>query len=117
MDKKVYRLFALPLTTQNIGIASGERFSRATPSPAPGYVLIYTTAEIPDAVEITENEVDRLSSGDSRWLFDCNTAILAEELKNHEADVVKDLSFRMEALEEELKRRKQEIEMKGDGAS
>lgn len=111
-EKKVYRLYALPLTSENIGLAAKERFSRATPSPEPGYVLIYSASVMPDAIEITENEVSRLSGGDSRWLFDCNTAIIAEEIKRHEEEVVKDMAFRMEALESELRKRKEELDRK-----
>ena len=46
IDKTVYRLYALPLTANNIRAAAQERFSRATPTPAPGYVLVYTDGEI-----------------------------------------------------------------------
>ena len=113
-EKKVYRLYALPLTAENIALAAKERFSRATPSPEPGYVLIYSETGTPicGAVEITENEVSCLSGGDSRWLFDCNTAIIAEEIKRHEEEVVKDMAFRMEALESELRKRKEELDRK-----
>lgn len=115
--KKLYRLYALPLSPENIALASKERFSRATPFPIPGYVLIYSTSLVNNAVEITEEEVSRLSSGDSRWLFDCNVAIIAEEAKKHEAEVVKDLSFQLVALENELKKRKEELEKGGSSLS
>ena len=52
--KQSYKLYALPLTTENILAAANERFSRATPTPEPGYVLIYSEGQKPEgSTEIT----------------------------------------------------------------
>lgn len=105
-----YRLYALPLTNDNILIAAHERFSRATPTPEPGYVLIYTNGEKPDgAVCIDADHASLLTAADARWLLDSGAALAAEELEKHKPEVLKGLSESIEALEEELKRKKQEI--------
>lgn len=112
--KKTYRLFALPLTISNIKIAADVRFSRATPTPEPGYVLIYTDDDRPNgAYEITENDANLLSAADKRWLFDSNAAIIAEEIELQKPDILRGLSERVEALETELKRKKEELSEKG----
>lgn len=113
-EKTVYRLFAMPLTSENITIASNERFSRATPFPAPGYVLIYTDAEKPDgAEEITKDRVELLSPADEQWLFDSNVALIAEEIELHKDDYFMRIGERIDALEDELKRQKGAMERKG----
>ena len=109
--KKTYRLYALPLTAQNIGIAATERFSRATPTPEPGYVLIYTCGEQPQgATEIDESKSALLTQQDLRWLMDSGAAILAEEIEKNTHKVFSNLSESVERLEEELARAKQEGE-------
>lgn len=108
--EKKYALYALPLTTENIMLAANERFSRATPTPSPGYVLIYTSGEQPSgAAEITAEHADLLSAADARFLMDCGAALAAEELEKHKPEVLKGLSETVEALEAELERKKQEI--------
>ena len=112
--KTIYRLYALPLTISNIDIAAKYRFSRATPTPVPGYVLIYTDDNTPDgAYEITEDDAKLLSAADERWLFDSNAAIIAEEIELHKPDILRGLSERVEALETELKLKKEELSEKG----
>ena len=112
---KTYRLYALPLTGDNIALAAAERFSRATPTPEPGYVLIYTHSEPPrGAQEINEERTALLSQADIRWLFDSNAAIVAEEIEKNKPEVLKNLSARMETLEAELKRTKEKIDRKGE---
>ena len=114
MDKTVYRLYALPLTATNINIASKARFSRATPSPVPGYVLIYTEGEKPDgAMEITKEQVNLLSPADERWLFDSNAALIAEQIELHKPDILGGLAESIDALETELKKQKETLEKKG----
>ena len=110
-----YKLYALPLTTENIMAAANERFSRATPTPEPGYVLIYTNGEAPKgATEITEEHADLLSTADARWLMDTGAALAAEEIEKHKPEVLKGISESIEALEEELKRKKEEISQRGE---
>lgn len=109
-DKKItYRLFALSLNRRNVELAADERFSRVTPN----YVLIYTTGAKPDgSIGVAAWEVDQLSEADRVWLYDCNTAILAEESEKRKPEVIRSISERMERLEEELRKLKDE-EKKG----
>lgn len=114
-DAKKYTLYALPLTAENIMAAANERFSRATPTPEPGYVLIYSNGDAPkDATEITAEHAELLSPADARWLLDSGAALAAEELEKHKPEVLKGLSDSIEALEAELQRRKDEISQRGE---
>ena len=114
IEKTVYKLYALPLTLHNIEIAASERFSRATPMPEPGYVLVYKSDNPPDgAFEITADAVNLLSPADERWLFDCNTALIAEQIELHEPDMLMGMAETISALENELKKKKEEFEKKG----
>jgi len=109
-EKATYRLYARPLTAANIEAAAGERFYRATASPLPGYVLVYTERTVPkEATEITADKADLLSPADTRWLMDCAAALAADELKKHEPEILKGLSEKMETLEQELKARKKQM--------
>lgn len=113
--KKTYKLYALPLTAGNIGKAAEERFCRATPTPAPGYVLIYTDGNPAEhALRVTEEFAKLLTQADIRWLMDCNAAIFAEEVEKNRDEVMHSLSDSVEFLEAELKRRKEELETKGE---
>lgn len=115
IEKTVYRLYALQLNSNNISIAAQHRFSRATPTPAPGYVLVYTDGVKPEqSEEITEERAKLLSPADVRWLFDSNAAIIAEEMERNKPEILRGMSERIEALGEELQRRKQELETKGE---
>lgn len=102
--KKPYRLYAMPLTQENMEIAYGERFSRITR----GYVLIYTRENAPEnCVEIGIEEINRLTSEDYAWLSDCNCLIVADAAKANEAQIASDLKKRMEVLEMALKAEKE----------
>lgn len=102
MQKK-YKLYALPLDAKSIEKAAKYRFSRATPNPAPGYVLIYADGRKPnDAVEITEKTASCLSPADVQWLIDSGAAILADEIEKNKPEVLKHLSESVETLENEL---------------
>ncbi len=112
--KKAYKLFALPLTSENIALAAKERFSRATPAPEPGYVLIYTDGNAPEnAAEITKDRAGLLTAADERWLIDSNAVLIADQLAANETEVLRGLSEKIEALDAELKKRKEEYERKG----
>lgn len=114
-SKKTYRLYAMALTNENIAVAANERFSRATPTPSPGYVLIYSDKAQPDgSQEITEDRANLLSQQDVRWLIDSGAAILAEEIEKNKPDILRGMSERLEALETELKRKKEELSTKGE---
>ena len=101
--KKTYRLFALPMTEENVAQTEMQRFCRATPR----YVLVYTDGNAPDgSVEIGNDDLHRLTQGDKNWLTDCNFIILAQELKQNENAIATDVGKRLEALEEALKSEK-----------
>ena len=114
-EKTVYRLYALPLTAENIAVAANERFSRATPTPTPGYVLVYSDGDAPpQSEEITKERINLLSPADEQWLFDSNVAIIAEQIELHKPDVLGGLSESIAALEQELQKQKKEYERKGE---
>lgn len=107
---KSYKLYALPLTNENITLAADERFSRATPAPAPGYVLVYTGNEKPHgAHEIKENDAELLTVADKQWLFDCGVAILAEEIEMQKPEILADLNARIDSLRSELEKETQRL--------
>ena len=113
--KKAFKLYAMPLTAENVAVGSRERFCRATPTPQPGYVLVYTDADAPkQAVEITQDSSKLLTQADVRWLFDSNAAIIAEEIELNKPQIMKRLSDSVETLETELQRKKEEILQKGE---
>ena len=113
--KQSYKLYALPLTTENILAAANERFSRATPTPEPGYVLIYSAGQKPEgSTEITAEHAELLSPADARWLLDSGAALAAEEIEKHKPEVLKGLSDSIEALENALKVKKEEIKNEGN---
>lgn len=105
-----YHLYALSTDRRAVKVVARERFGRVTPY----YALIYTKADKPEgAIEISEAEAKKLSDEDERWLIDCAVAILAEEIEKHKPEIFDLLSDRINELESELKRRKEEIEHKG----
>ena len=108
--KRTYRLYAMPPTWEAIEIAMSEKYSRVTPTPSPGYVLIYSDGDAPKgAQEITAEESERLTSADVKWLVECGANILAEEAAKETPYAMESISERIEALEAELKRKKQEL--------
>lgn len=105
--KVKYQLFAMLVNNASIAVCEKERFCRITPS----YVLIYTKRKrVANAVKITESEIGRLTESDERWLWDCNSALLAEEVGRRTPEIIRDLSRKMERLEEELKAAKEREE-------
>lgn len=105
-----YRLYALSVSRKTVALVAQERFARVTPY----YVLIYTQGEKPEgAIEIADGEEKRLSDQDERWLIDCAIVILAEEIEKHKPELFEALSERIQELEAELQRRKEELEKKG----
>ena len=113
--ERKYALYAMPLTAENILAAANERFSRATPTPEPGYVLVYTDGDQPNGSrEITAEQADLLTAADARWLMDCGAALSAEALEKHKTEIFKGLSEDLENLERELQRAKEKIEQRGE---
>ena len=99
MEKTVYRLYALPVNSQTVAEAQAHRFARITPL----YLLIYSVGTIADSVEITEAELDRLTSADRDWLLGCNLIIIAEDAKAREKEISITLGEKIERLEQALK--------------
>lgn len=106
--KRVYHLYALPVTEWNLQQAYSSRFSRIVPE----YILIYKTGKKPEgAVRIEKKDIGKLSDGDTAWLCDCFLSILGERVKEQ---APKSLEM-LEKLELELEKRQQEY-LAGEGA-
>lgn len=106
---KKYRLYALPYTVEAVRTAERERFSRI----AADYILIYTHRKRADGVEITNTEAHRLSAPERRWLYDCNTALIAEQSRRQQGEILQSLSDKIDKLEISL-RKQREIEQGGE---
>lgn len=96
---KKYKLYVFPLTEQTITFAEGQRFSRITKD----YILVYSEGNFGDGKEVTENDLHRLSRADADWLRDCNFALIFEETKKKESELVQVLGEQIEQLEQALK--------------
>lgn len=117
-ENVVYRLYALNLTQENIGLALEQRFSRISS----GYILIYTAGDAPEkSVEINGKELRRLTKADEDWIVECATRLLCERLKKEEpktmerlSQMVDQLSEALDAEREKLKQREKEEKTDGD---
>ena len=101
-----YRLFALPPTNEGIEVAQKNRFSRVTKD----YALVYSDEEVKGGKEVTEENLYRLTKADSKWIQDCNYAIIFEETKRKEKEISANLSDTINRLEEVLKESKEDLE-------
>lgn len=99
---KTYKLYALP--TSEIEVAQKHRFARATVN----YILIYSDEEVPNGKEITEENLFRLTATDTKWVQDCNFAIIFEETKKKENEISDSLSETINRLERILQEESQE---------
>ena len=98
-ETAVYRLYALNLTQENIGLALEQRFSRI----ASGYILIYTSGEAPKkSVEINGKEIRRLTKADEEWIMECAANLLRERIKKEEPKTMERLSSMVDQLAEAL---------------
>ena len=107
---KSNRLFAMQPTPRAIEMAEKYRFVRITSE----YMLVYAPPRKPKgSVEITEQEMHRLTTADETWLVDCVAALAAESILRNEGEGQKKLGSMIDQLENELKA---ELEaMKGGG--
>ena len=98
---KKYRLYAMPTTDANIELCASERFLRITAD----YLLVYKQGRrvSEKAVEVTEKDLPRLTAADERWLFDCNLALLGEEVQRRSPEIINSLAQKVEALETALR--------------
>lgn len=117
-ENVVYRLYALNLTQENIGLALEQRFSRISS----GYILIYTAGDAPEkSVEINGKELRRLTKADEDWIVECATRLLCGRLEKEEpktmerlSQMVDQLSEALDAEREKLKQREKEEKTDGD---
>ena len=104
MRRKTYRLYAVvysPGMEERMGKYPVVRFGCGDL-----YALVYTDKrpqKDPDWHEIKEKDAGALNEAERAWLFECNISILAAEAKAHSADVLRDLSLKVGALEEALR--------------
>ena len=109
--KAVFRLCAKPTTAEATAETEGKRFSRITPD----YTLVYTSGEIPKGwLEMKEEDAARLSSEDRRWLNDCNSALIVEEVARQKPRIVRKLADLLDEIERNRELR-EEGEKTGDG--
>ena len=101
-----YALYAVPPTKEGLEIAQKSRFSRVTKD----YALIYSDSKVDGGKEITDKDLYRLTKADSKWLQDCNYAIIFEETKKKEKEISESLSDTINRLEESLKESKEDME-------
>lgn len=98
-ETAVYRLYALNLTQENIGLALEQRFSRI----ATGYILIYTAGDAPKkSIEINGKELRRLTKADEDWIMECAANLLRERIKKEEPKTMERLSSMVDQLAEAL---------------
>jgi len=104
MRKKVYRLYA---AVYEPGMEDRlERFPFCRYNASDGFVLIYSDRKPgKDFVwyEIREKEAEAMNEAERKWLFACNVSILAAETKRKSAEILRDLSLKVGALEEALR--------------
>lgn len=99
-EKKTYRLYALAVNQDNVAEAQNHRFSRITPL----YLLIYSENKLSESnsVEITEKDIERLTSADRDWLLGCNMALIVEDAKRREKEISISIGEKIERLEKAL---------------
>lgn len=99
--KAVFRLCAIPTTAEATAEIEGQRFSRITAD----YSLVYTADDpVPESwLILTEEDAGRLDSDDRRWLNDCNTCLIAEEIARQKPRIVRRLADLLEDIERNLK--------------
>ena len=106
-EKKTYRLYAMLITPEAIELAGKERFSRVTAN----YALVYTDKVIENkgVREITQEESYRLSNDEQAWLLACNMVVITENTAENEAEFIKDISAKLEQVEEALKEERRKV--------
>ena len=98
--KAVFRLCAIPTTAEATAEIEGQRFSRITAD----YSLVYTADDpVPEGwLILTEEDAGRLDSDDRRWLNDCNTCLIAEEIARQKPRIVRRLADLLDEIEKNL---------------
>lgn len=106
-DKIKYKLYAAALSEDNLKNIENERFYRITQE----YMLVYTSANIKKKsfIEVTENELGRLTERDKDWLLDCNMILIAEASKQNEKNILKSVNEQIIILEKALEKEQAEL--------
>lgn len=113
-EEKVYRLYAMAASHKNIEHAMQARFSRVTP----GYVMIYTDGEAPEnSVEITGEDVKRLTKDDEAWLMSCAGRLLMDRLEAEGRHASENLNSMIDRLATALKEERRKLGMEEGEAS
>lgn len=113
-EEKIYRLYVLAVTQETIEHAVGERFSRVTPA----YVLIYTADAAPEgSVEVSGEDVKRLSKDDEAWLMSCAGRLLMDRLAKEDSRAVQKFSDMVDSLERALAEERRKLGMEEGKAS
>lgn len=106
-EKMRYGLYALKVNAENMELASRQRFNRITP----GYILIYTADGAPEnSVGVCGEDIHRLGSGDTGWLFDCNIALITEEAAKQAQAIAQELDDKMSGFEAALEEERARLE-------
>lgn len=102
--KNEYRLYAAPTTAEATEETEKQRFSRTTAD----YTLVYTAQAMPDGwLLLAEEDAGRLTPEDRRWLDDCNTALIAEDVARNKPRIVRKLADLLEAIEGRIEQREE----------
>lgn len=104
--EKIYRLYALRVTQEAVETAMMARFSRI----APGYILIYTAGEQPkDSIEVSGEDLKRLSTADIDWIMSCAAALLRERLEKEKPQALANLSQMVDQLAAALESEREKL--------
>ncbi len=87
-----------------------QRFHRVTP----GYGLIYTDGPQPaGTIEVSGEDLNRLTDADRAWLFSCNVSIIAKAAAESAEETKKRMGELMDMVEAELKTVRKEDKANG----
>lgn len=105
-ENKIFRLYALSVTPENVEQAVQQKFSRILPE----YILIYTDGDVPErSVEVTQEHIHRLTKEDTSWIMECAGYLLMERLEKEKPAVAKHLSDMIDALGAALEEEREKL--------
>lgn len=105
-ENKIFRLYALSVTPENVEQAVQQKFSRILPE----YILVYTDGEAPArSVEVTQEHLYRLTKEDQGWIMECAGYLLMERLEKEKPTVAKRLSDMIDALGAALEEEREKL--------
>lgn len=110
-ENKIFRLYALSVTPENVEHAVQQKFSRILPD----YILIYTDGDAPErSVEVTQEHLYRLTKEDQGWIMECAGYLLMERLEKEKPAVAKRLSDMIDALGAALDEERAKLSREGE---